>query len=259
MKIGILYIGIGKYVQFWDGFYLSCEKYFLPGTEKKYFVFSDQQIDKKNNIEVVYQKDLGWPGNTLFRYKMFLSHKEELQKFDYLFFFNGNTEFKHLITSEEFLPIGNENYLVCLSWHIYRERSPDEYPYERRIQSQAYIPFGEGIYYFQGGLNGGRCEEYLSLMEHCCSQIEEDKKNNILACFHDESHLNKYLLNKHVKVLSTKYGCPQEWTSPVNPKIIFRDKNSVLGFSFVHSLKGGTWWEILRKRVQVLFKRNVFI
>ena len=37
MKIGILYVGIGKYIRLWDKFYSSCESLFLPQYEKKYF------------------------------------------------------------------------------------------------------------------------------------------------------------------------------------------------------------------------------
>ena len=39
MKIGILYVGIGKYIRLWDKFYSSCESLFLPQYEKKYFIF----------------------------------------------------------------------------------------------------------------------------------------------------------------------------------------------------------------------------
>mgnify|MGYP002228075955 CR=1 FL=1 len=34
MKIGILYVGIGKYIRLWDKFYSSCESLFLPQYEK---------------------------------------------------------------------------------------------------------------------------------------------------------------------------------------------------------------------------------
>ena len=34
----------------------------------------------------VLKKNLGWPGNTLFRFDMFLSIEKEIIKFDYLFF-----------------------------------------------------------------------------------------------------------------------------------------------------------------------------
>lgn len=108
MKIGILYVGIGKYIRLWDKFYSSCESMFLPQYEKKYFIFTDYPLKSSTNVQVSFQEDLGWPKNVLFRYQMFLRHKEELKHFDYLFFFNGNTEFLQIITPEEFLPTEKE-------------------------------------------------------------------------------------------------------------------------------------------------------
>lgn len=49
MKIGILYVGIGKYIRLWDKFYSSCESLFLPQYEKKYFIFTDYPLKSSTN------------------------------------------------------------------------------------------------------------------------------------------------------------------------------------------------------------------
>jgi hypothetical protein len=94
MKIGILYICTGKYSIFWKDFYLSVEKNFIEKEEKHYFVFTDSKeidFEKKNSkIDKIYQENLGWPGNTLMRFHIFLNTKKELMNMDYLFFFNAN-------------------------------------------------------------------------------------------------------------------------------------------------------------------------
>ena len=66
MKIGILYVGIGKYIRLWDKFYSSCESLFLPQYEKKYFIFTDYPLKSSTNVQVSFQEDLGWPQNVLF-------------------------------------------------------------------------------------------------------------------------------------------------------------------------------------------------
>lgn len=235
MKVGVLYIVIGDYSKFWKDFYLSSEKFFSPGINKQYFVFSDRPIEERNNVFVFSQSDLGWPGNTLYRFKMFLSKEELLKNCDYLFFFNANTLFKRTIILNELLPTKNDNYLTALSWQINKENK--DFPYERNPLSTAYIEFGKGSYYYQGGLNGGRTPEYLELMHHCMSNIDLDWAKAIVAVNNDESHINQYLLNKKIKVLSTKYGRPEEWSFPLFPKIIFRDKNKILGRKYILSLK----------------------
>lgn len=237
MKIGILYISIGKYSQFWNDFFLSSEKFFIPSVCKKYFVFSDNLNMCIKNTTFYYYSDLGWPGNTLYRFKIFLEHKNDYSDCDYLFFFNGNTLFKRTISIEELIPSASENYLSALSWHVFRNKQNTIYPYERNVASTAYIPMGEGQYYYQGGLNGGRAAEYIQLMEYCMNNIEEDDKYGLVAISNDESHLNKYLLDKKVKVLDTKYGRPEEWHFPFFPKIIFRDKKRILGQDYVRGLK----------------------
>ena len=103
MTVGILYIGIGKYVLLWNDFIESAEKYLFPNVKKHYFVFTDQDnyikehVIDKDIVSVIHQENLGWPRNVLYRYKMLLSIKEKLVNFDYLFFFNGNTLFNKTI------------------------------------------------------------------------------------------------------------------------------------------------------------------
>ena len=64
MKIGILYVGIGKYIRLWDKFYSSCESLFLPQYEKKYFIFTDYPLKSSTNVQVSFQEDLGTKKNS---------------------------------------------------------------------------------------------------------------------------------------------------------------------------------------------------
>lgn len=237
MTIGILYVGIGKYIQLWDKFYESCEKYFLPQVEKEYFVFTDHSLEGSSKVKVFYQEDLGWPKNVLFRYRFFLSIKKELEPFNYLFFFNGNTEFLQPISPEEFLPGEEDGFLTGLVWHINENKPVDKRPYERRPASRAYVPYGEGEHYYQAGLIGGKSDVYLKMLEVCELMTKADLEQDIITIWHDESYLNKYLLDKRIKVLTTEYGRPQQWSHPKEPKIIFRDKKAVLGKTFIRRLK----------------------
>lgn len=237
MKVGILYIAIGIYTDFWNDFYQSSEKYFLPDVEKEYYVFSDKDVFHGNNIHFYHQEDLGWPGNTLHRFKMFLGPMDDFSCCDYLFFFNANVLFKSPVLPQEILPSETENYFTALSWHPFRIKHSDQYPYDRNSKSAAYILQGEGAYYFQGGLNGGRKTEYCAFIKECAAAVEQDLSNGICARVNDESYLNKYLLNRQVKVLDTTYGKPEEWFFPFKAKIIFRDKNKFLGIANIRDLK----------------------
>lgn len=238
MKIGILYVAIGRYWEFWSEFYASCELYFLPDLEKEYFVFTDKEIiERPANVFFFFQEDMGWPGNTLFRFKMFYEKRQFYLNCEYLYFFNANSLFVETICSEEFIPSSEDNYLLSLSWDLYKKKNKEEYPYERNTSSKAYISYDKGSSYYQGGINGGRRKEYLLLIKCCRDWIDIDNSNNLIAIHHDESHLNKYLLDFNIKVLGTIYGRPEEWTIPQTPKIIFRDKNALLGNGYMNSFK----------------------
>ena len=116
LKIAILYICTGKYDVFWKEFYRSCEQYFLPNSNKNYFVFTDSKelYDEKNNDKIVkiYQEKLGWPYDTLMRFDLFSRIENKLAEFDYIFFLNANVVF--LKTVEESSLFNNDNDLFVV-------------------------------------------------------------------------------------------------------------------------------------------------
>jgi hypothetical protein len=234
MKIGIIYICTGKYSIFWKDFYLSSEKNFLPEAEKHYFVFTDaSEIDyEKGNprIHKIYQKDLGWPDNTLMRYDIFLKLEEEISDTDYLFYLNANLLFLEKISAGEFLPQNQEKLVGCLHPGYYN-KSPEKYTYENNPQSMSYIKPKDGMKYYAGGINGGITKYFIEAIKIINSNIKIDLKRNITAKWHDESHWNWYLNNNIdiIKTLSPSYLYPEGADLPFETKILIRNKNLLGG------------------------------
>ena len=232
-RLAILYICTGKYIVFWKEFYSSTKKCLLSNTEKHYFVFTDADRlpigEDDENVHRIYQKDLGWPGNTLYRFRMFKTIQDQLQEFDYIYFFNANYVCLEDINEEEFLPECDE-LVVTLhpSYYFYK---PYELPYDRNPKSTAHISYFDlrSLHYFCGGLNGGGRKSYLKLINDIDKKIEIDDRKGVIALWHDESHLNKYMLKqKRYKILSPSYACPEEWKIPFEPKLLLLEKRIIL-------------------------------
>lgn len=236
--IGILYICTGRYHIFWKDFYLSSKKHFLPAEEKRYFVFTDADSlygEENPDVKKIYQESLGWPYNTLLRFNIFLKAGAELQQCDYLFFFNANVVFLDLV-EKKILPNENEDGLVAANHPGFYNKSSNRFTYDRNIQSTAYIPYGVGKYYYFGALNGGTAAAYLDMIRILNNNIYQDLSKGIIALWHDESHLNHFLLHKNPKVLSPSYCYPQGIPLPFKPRILILDKSRYGGFDYLRGL-----------------------
>ena len=238
MKIGILYIRIGKYNIFWEDFYDSCERFFLCTENKEYFVFTDAEKlknEENDNVHKIYQVNLGWPGNTLMRFQMFDSIAEELKKMQYLFFFNANLLFVKEI-NQEILP--EKENLVVVIHPGFRNSTPQKFPYERNPRSLAYVPYCKGEIYVQGALNGGKTEAYLQMTKNLKENILQDKSNQIIAVWHDESHLNHYIIDRRdLKILGPEYVNQEGKDYGVEPMIISRNKDRFMQIDDLRGIK----------------------
>jgi FkbM family methyltransferase len=216
-KIGILYICTGKYISFLEDFINSANKFLLPYSEKKYFIFTDTKFeDTENNyIHIIDQPKLGYDENTntsydsLMRYHIFLKHKSLFKNLDYLVFFNANTVFTDYVFEYDFLPNDQNDGLMSVhhSGHYIMKDRWDGY--DETNSSVSYIPPNERTKkYCQGCLIGGKTEEFLNMCEYISSQIDDDLSKNIHPKAWDEPYMNKYLHSKNPLILDPGYSFP---------------------------------------------------
>lgn len=228
-KVAILYIATGRYIVFWDYFYRSAEQNLLSDCQKHYFVFTDNEallnLKEQGNVSYITQAKLGWPYDTLMRFDLFLSIEEQLKQFDYIYFFNANTEIVAPVSAQDLLPLKDDEHLAfAIQPHAFQKKK-QKYTYDRNPKSTAYIALDEGKYYFTGALNGGRAEAYLTMCKILNHNTKIDLEADQIALWHDESHLNKYALNrKDIKVLPPFFtrGEKEPWKKQA--KVMFSDK-----------------------------------
>lgn len=202
-KIAILYICTGRYDVFWKDFFISCEKHLLPKMEKEvhYFIFTDSvslYAKDSERVHVVYQEQLPWPLTTLKRFDIFQKARAQLLLMDYIYFFNANMLFQKDV-GEEIIPDGTHDLVFVLHPGFYN-KDRINFTYEQNTESLAYIPSDSGEHYFMGGLNGGKASAYIEMIDDLKQRISKDEERDIVAIWHDESHLNRYAVDFPEKI-----------------------------------------------------------
>lgn len=236
-KVAVLYIALGRYICFWKDFYESCEAK-LHNCDKHYFIWTDNSnFDYSNNenVTVIPAQKKGWPYDSLLRFQMFLEKQSELEKYDYMYFFNANLQFINDVDLSEIAPHEWNTSGLVAGLHPGRhgdifKTDPDSFSYERRPESTAYVPFGKGKYYVCGAFNGGTSNAFLEMCRVLSKNVQTDIKNNINARVDDESHLNACLIDKEFLLCGRAYLFPENKLKYLKPtaremvKIISRHK-----------------------------------
>lgn len=211
-EVAILYIALGRYICFWPDFYNSCEER-LKNCKKHYFIWTDNTEfygSDNENVTVIPAKKQGWPYDSLLRFEMFLEKKNELLKYDYVYFFNANMKFINDVDLSEIAPHPWHTSGLVAGLHPSRYGDSllgkvNSYPYERRPESTAYIPYGQGKFYVCGAFNGGTSSAFMEMCDVLAKNVRTDMANNINAAVDDESHLNAYLYDKDFLLCGRPY------------------------------------------------------
>lgn len=245
LTIGLCIMATGKYIQFVKPLLDSAEKYFCPNHQRKYFIFTDSaplqhneiasppikellQSSYSQHIVFIYQERLGWPNDTLMRFAVYNQHKNLFESTDYMFATDADMLFVDYEGDEI---LGNR---VATQHPGFEKNIPlwgSEPPYERNQKSTAYIPYGEGQYYFAGGFYGGTTTEFIKMSDCITRNILTDLKNHqYIAVWHDESHLNRYFIDNIPTIMLDRSYCypenGQEKGYPdCSPKLLALDKN----------------------------------
>lgn len=222
-KVGLLIVATGKYIQFVGPLVESARKNFCTNHDVTYFVFTDGVAPKANDIVQLEHKRLGWPYDTMMRLSVYDTYAETLGSMDYLFATDADMKFVDTVGDE-----------------ILSERVATQHPgfigkrgtYETRSDSTACVAGTEGQHYFAGGFNGGTAQEFLKLAKIVTENIKKDLEKNIIAIWHDESHINRYFIdNPPTCILSPSYCFPQSTIATggkklnYTPRLIALDKN----------------------------------
>jgi len=207
VNVGIIFIGTAGYRKFFDGFYEGIEKNFLRKFEKNYVVFTDDVSDstfKRERVSLHQIEHAKWPFITLHRFKFINQARDRLLDFDYVFFVDADLWCIDEVGEEvldELVGVQHPGFIGKIG------------TFETDTRSLANI--FDGYYdlsnYWQGCLWGGKSTEFVKMVEELEAKVDEDYEKGIVAVWHDESHMNKYFLQRKssVKTLHPGFAQPQ--------------------------------------------------
>jgi len=169
-------------------------------TDNKVFL---EEFNKDYKVVAYTHQQQGWPKDTYNRPKVFLEHKDLFKLYTYVYTIDADLmprkEVTHVVLGD----------LVGMKHPEQSLLAPEQWVFERRPESEAYIPVGEGKNYFQGCFYGGKSEQVIALWEAVSKAVAKDEAKGIIARVDEESHLNKYMWkNPPTLVVDASYGDP---------------------------------------------------
>lgn len=218
MKIGLLLISTGKYDRFVQPLLDSARQYFMKNHELTFFLFTDsERWNNEKDVVCIFKRHEPFPAPTLKRYETFSSNESLFNDMDYLFYCDVDMLFVSEVGDE----ILSDRVATIHPGFMGGRGTP-----ETRKESLAYVPQTQQMIYFAGGFNGGRTTVFLEMCRVLSNNIKKDLENNIIAIWHDESHMNRYFIdNPPTLKLTPAYCYPESWNLPFQKKLLALDKN----------------------------------
>lgn len=235
-RIGIYCICTGNYISYLSDLISTVLENFLPNY-KKVFIITTDQTEKVNKIcnnykvkhLIKYTEKKGFPLDTLYRYKYLLEFDVELELVcDVLYYIDVDMKIVNLV-GNEILPENNK-YLIGTKHPGFAYSNNKNGSIETNKLSKAYIDENKfKNCYIAGGFNGGITHHFINMAKELDDFINIDKSNDIIAKWHDESHINRYFLDNYekFKILSSDYCYPENYHEeiPGEPKILALSKD----------------------------------
>ena len=203
LKIGVIVIATGRYLDLIKDprFDLinSLHTHFFTEDILSIYLFTDGIPPE--NVEHIYQEQLPWPDPTLYRFRSFYESRDVYKDNDYIFYIDADSR----VISD----VGREilsDFTVVTHWSLGRYKRHGVIPVETNEESTAAITDQKYLEYYSGAFFGAKTEKFISMSKELSSNIDKDLENNIIAVWHDESHLNRYCYdNVPALILDNRY------------------------------------------------------
>jgi hypothetical protein len=210
--ITISFIATAKYKDFFPGFYERVQNFFCINQEKKILVSTDDpesNVFKKENVITRKIDHKVWPYVTLHRFKYLLDFKNQIRESDNFYFIDADLWPESDIEISE---ISDSRFDLVGVQHPGFVGKIGTFETNTRSLANIFDGKYDLTKYRQGCFWGGKSSQVIRMIEELDRRIDQDDKNGVIARWHDESHMNKYFIERNSSVLTLHPGFAQPET-----------------------------------------------
>lgn len=203
MRVAILVTALGKDRRHLRFFLEGVRERFLPGLEKRMFVFTEGEPVPGEDVTTIRIESARRENVDLERYRWVARAERDLADYDLLFLFKPQARVVGRIDWEEIETDG----LVCCLHSAYEGEPRGEIRFEENDASVAWVAPAEGRSYACGSWQGGRRERYLEAVDTMAEWIGQDRAVGVEPYWGAESYWNRYLIDTSPeRVLDGRYA-----------------------------------------------------
>jgi hypothetical protein len=252
-SIGVMSVATNIYLEYWKDMVSSADLVTNVDDNVCFYVFTDNSSEVENfiskcrnvTIQAFEIPGYGWPEATLLRYEIFTRFMKEITT-DHLMHLDADM----IVSSNPWNLVKSEveKSGICLVQHpgFWRPKGAQKlYLYlrnpklvyqdllmqikiggrgawDRNPKSQAYVARKKRVDYFCGGTWFGTRDSIRDLVLTLAQQVSADLENDIIASWHDESHINKWATENNFGVVNPEFCFDETYTQVkmLKPKII---------------------------------------
>lgn len=234
--IGVFSIATNRYADYWMAMARTADAHLFVGHEVVLTVFTDRVDDIRRfqseliriKVQPIRIAPLGWPAAPLAKFRVVVDHQQDL----------GHDVLMHLDADMRVTPEAKWS-LRPESWHsgfavvqhpgfrrplrplrsgfytshpgfaardLYRQAfEGGRGTWERDRRSTAYVARSKRSTYVCGATWFGKRQDLLEVCSELAQRVDADTRKNMVARFHDESHLNWYTAEYPVSIMDSDY------------------------------------------------------
>jgi hypothetical protein len=218
--LAIVTIATGDYFDaYFEDFLASIRDRLAADRDVAVFCFTDRAGDHGPDVHLQACRFLGWPFDSLMRFRLMNGIARKLAEFDTVLFMDSDMLVVERFDTEVF-----DSDLVAVVHPGYVGKT-GEAPFE--IDLRTSIPLGarQMQTYVQGCFFGGKGPSFAAMVRTLNEKVTADLQNGEIPVWHDESYLNWFVGRNPCTVVHPGYAYPERWKLPYPKKVIHRAKD----------------------------------